>query len=431
MTGIVSTRFTEPGLSPAASGLRQLAAFGLLASGLCYLWFDVFGGVLRLVAPAFGLTLLIYLPSALALVSLGLWLLSTFGRPMTRRAGIALLMILLVVLGGGLISALLGRSLPQILMALYIWLPAFVFLALVEIGLKERLLRSFPAIFLIASLGVFLNIFIEMPWSAATYTIGEFERDASRKWSSGGMDRLAGFSRGSPIAAAQILFGYCVLESRLRAFSWRALWWGFGLAMIWFTNSKSALLAMVLLPPTLMLVGRLRHSQRLRRAWAAGALVLAWMGVVYIGPLLSVLFGNSYFGVVMGETVRSSFIDRVVNTWPLAISAMELESHPIHWLTGRGFGGIGVAQTMFEGRGNPGDNLAVYLFVSFGLMSLFFAWAIFRGAMAAIFARESGRRDFALIVSMLGVASMANTVEGIFTLMMLALALSCGRGRGV
>jgi hypothetical protein len=63
-------------------------------------------------------------------------------------------------------------------------------------------------------------------------------------------------------------------------------------------------------------------------------------------------------------TSVSSFEQRVTATWP---DGLALPSRGGHWLTGRGLGGIGVAQMYFEPSiFNSGDNFFVYLWGAFG-----------------------------------------------------------------
>lgn len=398
----------------------------LVASGLLYLWFDCLGGVLRLVFPALGLTLLTYLPAGIAILALLGTLITRMG---DARTAIPILAIAGFIILEVLIALSLGRSFGAMLFAAYIWLPGLVMMALCQRHMQDRVVNALVPIFFVATLGVLLNILVKYPWTDATYEVLGQTREAGREWSAYGQQRLGGFSRASFIASGQILLGYCALEYRLKSVGWRAFWWFVGLVGIYFTTSKSPFLAMALLPASYFVVGKLKHAGGVRRRRAAGALMAFWIVLIFVGPFIALTFGPELYpnGPGTGRSY-SSLADRILNTWPKAIAAIDWDN-PVSWLVGRGLGGIGAPQAFFEPPGNPGDNLAIYLFTEFGLLAFVLAALIFRGGLRAASSSARGRRDFALIIGMLGIASAANVIEGVTTMAIFGLALARPRSR--
>lgn len=425
VTEAFSTR-RLPGESRSSGALDQWTGIALVAAGILYLWFDALGGVLRLIFPAAGLTLLTYLPAGIAILALLGTLIARLGDAATSIPILAVVGFIVIEV---LIALVLGRPFAAILFAGYIWLPGLVMIALCQRHMQDRVINALVPIFFIATLGVLLNIFVKYPWTDATYEVLGQTRDAGREWSAYGQQRLGGFSRASFVAAGHILLGYCALEYRLKSFAWRAFWWAAGLVAVYYTTSKSPFLAMALLPGTYFIIGRIRQTDGVSRQRAAGALIAFWTLLIFAGPFVAMTYGHELYpnGVGMGRAY-SSLADRVLNTWPKAIAAIDW-SDPVSWIVGRGLGGIGAPQAFFEPPGNPGDNLAIYLFTEFGLLAFVLGALVVRGGLRAARASARGRRDFALIVGMLGIASAANVVEGVTTMIIFGLALARPRSR--
>lgn len=407
--------------------LDEFAGLALIVSGIAYLYFDAFGGVVRFALPAIGLTMLAYSPAGIAIVALLCHFVARIGDvdsvvPMLATLAFAIIEIAL--------SFALGRSIGEIGFALYIWLSFLVALALTQRRMHDRLIGAMVPIFFIATTGVLLNIVVRYPWVDASYEVLGRQMVAARDWQAYGMPRLSGFTRASYTAAAQILICYVALEHRTKPFLWRAIFWAAGLAAIYYTTSKSPMLAMALLPLTYFLVGRIRDSGAARRRWAAAAVMGFWLALVFAGPFLAMTYGPQLYPAGTGVGADySSFADRVLNTWPKAIAMID-RYNPVQWVFGRGLGSIGSPQQLSHPDSyNPGDNLAIYLFVTFGMASLLFVALMFRGGQRAIAAGGRGRRDFVLIIAMLGIGTAANVIESILPSMVLAIACARPRSR--
>jgi hypothetical protein len=416
-----------PGEARSKGALDEFAGLALIVSGIAYLYFDAFGGVVRFALPAVGLTMLAYSPAGIAIIALLCHFVARLGDvdsvvPMLATLAFAATEVVL--------SFALGRSIGEIGFALYIWLSFLVALALTQRRMHDRLVGAMVPIFFIATAGVLLNVMVRYPWVDASYEVLGRQMVAARDWQAYGMPRLSGFTRASYTAAAQILICYVALEHRTKPLLWRSVFWAAGLAAIYYTTSKSPLLAMALLPLTYFLVGRIRDSDGARRRWAAAAVMGFWILLVFAGPFLAMTYGPQLYPAGTGAGADySSFADRVLNTWPNAIAMID-RYNPVQWVFGRGLGSIGSPQQLAHPDSyNPGDNLAIYLFVTFGMASLLFGALMFRGGQRAISAGGRGRRDFVLIIAMLGIGTAANVIESILPSMILAIACARPRAR--
>ncbi len=416
-----------PGEARSNGAFDALTGLALIVAGIAYLYFDTFGGVIRFALPAAGLTMLAYSPAGLAIIALLCHFVARIGdtestMPILATLAFAVLEIIL--------SFALGRTAVEIGFALYIWLSFLVALAITQRRMHDRLIDAMIPIFFIATAGVLINIMIRYPWVDASYEVMGRQMVAARDWQAYGMQRLSGFTRASYTAAAQILICYVALEHRTKPVFWRAAFWAAGLVAIYYTTSKSPLLAIALLPLVYFLVGRVRETNAARRRWAAAAVMGFWLMLVFAGPVLALTYGPQLYPAGTGAGADySSFADRVLNTWPNAIAMID-RFDPVQWVFGRGLGSIGSPQQLAHPDSyNPGDNLAVYLFVTFGFASLVFGYLLFRGGQRAIEAGGRGRRDFVLIVAMLGIGATANVIESVFPSMILAIACARPRSR--
>lgn len=413
----------KPGEARTTNLLDQFAALALIVAGISYMYVDAFGGIVRWIFPLIGLTLLGYAPAGIAIVALGCHVIARLGDPdslVPTAAAIAFATLAVML------SLLMGRNLQEALFCIYIWLPFFVAMAVTQRRMQDRLINAMVPIFFIAAFGVLLDIFITYPWVDATYEVMGQKMEAARDWQKFGMERISGFTRASYTAAAQLLIGYCAVEHRIKSLPLRAVAWAVGLVAIYYTTSNSPMLAMAVLPATYFLIGRMRESGAAQRRWAAIAVMAGWLLLVFAGPFIALTFGPQIYPAGTGYGLNySSLADRVLNTWPNAIRLIDW-SNPVQWLIGRGLGGIGSPQSLFHAdQFNPGDNMAIYLFVSFGLLSIGFVYLLFRGGLRAIEAGSRGRRDFAMIIAMLGIGASANVIESVLPVMVFGMA--CAR----
>ncbi|MBW6526080.1 hypothetical protein KZ813_04445 [Sphingomonas sp. RHCKR7] len=412
---------TRPGELSSQGVVDKWAGLGLVAAGVLFVVFTSIGGIVRGVLGPIAAPL-IYLPALIAIPALLANTLVRVGDPRTSTPTIAVLVFLAIEI---VIAKLLGRATSAIAYQLYVFLAGLVMMAATQRGMHERIIAAMVPMFYVSVIGVLLNVFIDFPWKDASFEVMGTQQGAAREWTAGGVKRLAGFSRASYFAAACILIGYCAAEARLKTFAMKALFWVLGLVAIHLTTSKAPELAMILLPGTYFLLGRLKGTGAPRRKLIANIHMAFWIALIFAGPLMAVSYGRQLFprGPGVGPSY-SSLADRVLTTWPDALALVNWRD-PISWVVGRGLGGIGGPQTIAEvDRYNPADNLAIYLFVIFGLGAVLIAFFIFRGGQRAIQSDRSGRRDFAMIIAMLGIGAASNVVESVFAMMVLGLAIA-------
>jgi len=339
-----------------------------------YVLSEAFDALLRWMLSLVGAAALIYLRdySLILVVVFGCALL------MHERRNIARTFWVLWLLGlGGCVSLLGGMHLPQMLFGIKIWLPFVTGFVLVETGLTARLHRprAWAALWAACCLGVLVNYFYRYPWTALMLQIGNVTVTGQRGATAMGIARLAGFSRANYDVAIMVLILYIYL---LFSFKGRVLRTGLTIVsgvVIALTTTKGAAGAFVIAVLLAPAVGMVRKpGSRLKAPLIACLLLIALIGVL-LPVLTSQLLLPRLRPHTLSNWLLASFVDRATTTWPQAWSLL----HGWQWLTGRGVGGIGAAQQVWEaGLANPADNLFIYLYVTAGLFGaalyLFYAF---------------------------------------------------------
>jgi hypothetical protein len=275
-----------------------------------------------------------------------------------------------------------GLGVPQMLFGLKVWLPFVCAFLLVETGSAEQLdaPKAWCTLWAILCGGIFVNYFYRFPWIGLTVQIGDVDISANREWTALGVQRLSGFSRTSVDAATMILLLYIYLVVVLRGTLSRIVVIVFSGAAIALTTSKGAVgvfVGTVLLLPVLTLTRT--TAPRLKGLLVGGLIAIAAIGA--IAPLLSMQIPFPRLRVGSTEAwLFGSLLARAWDTWP---GALDLLSSQWQLVMGRGIGGIGAAQGIFEpARLNTADNLFVYLYVTGGVLGAalygFYACASFR-----------------------------------------------------
>lgn len=330
---------------------------------VAYVLSQAFDSVLRWVLNLVGLDPLIYLRDAglaLAILLCGLVLVH-------ERRDLMQLFGWLWWLGAGVcISLYSGLSAPQILFGLKVWLPLFAGFLLLAAGALPALHRprAWATLWAIVCTGVLVNFVYRYPWTGLAVQVGDVDVSANREWTAGGVQRLSGFSRSSYDAAILILVLYVYLIVSLGS-RWVRLGLiavsGLAIALTTSKGAMGAFLGTLLLLPFLGAGRRHRFLVYAPLTLAVLAAALPWMAS-YV-PFAHLRPGSTEYWLL------ASFMTRLLYTWPDALGLLS----GWQWLTGRGIGGIGVAQTYFEPvLANPADNLFVYLYVTAGAAGLAF-----------------------------------------------------------
>lgn len=362
---------------------------------------QVFAGVLRWALGLVHLQALIYLPALLAWADIALVAIATVRARTLSRTTLWLGCLLVV----GALTGLLALPPQQVAFGAWVLTPLIYGYALADrwplTGAGYR--RAALALLVLACVGVVGNAYIAYPWIGANFELGGKEIAGARDWSIGERQRLAGFARSSFDAAGQIAI-LAALNNVGEPRRWlRGAIWLLAATAVTLSTARGILLAMAVAAIAI----EAEHLGRRGVARTLLALGFAWMA---LPPLLAWTVDFSQQARLQLHSSHGSYLDRLANMWPQARD-LWLDA-PVPWL-GRGLGGIGAAQTLFEpARFNAADNLLVYQCVALGALAL----PLLAGAAIGLWRiGASARADaatlvaFALIVVWYGAVS--NIVE--------------------
>lgn len=243
-----------------------------------------------------------------------------------------------------------------------------------SLGLAPHILENKYAklfvvmLFFVACIGVYINRYTSFPWEGLSYSIGDIEVASSRIWWSGGISRLAGFGRVSVDTAITIAVLALTACSYKLPRHIKFLIMCMALAAAYLTTTKAVILALIIIMPFSV------FGLKCVGPFVTRLSLMVSFCIAFLVPMIA-LFVYSNFGMGMKDlpVQLSSFSDRIVNTWPMAI---ELVKNDFSWIWGRGIGGIGAAQR-FEGVSyNPADNIVIFGIVTFGLAGLVYLYAL-------------------------------------------------------
>lgn len=236
--------------------------------------------------------------------------------------------------------------------------------------------KFYKVCYVIVVLGIILNYFITFPWEGLTYSFGDdITITASKSWSTGGKKRLSGFSRASYNAAVQIgIFSLIIMENtknKIRKFGIQLL----TILVIWLTTTKGILVGYIII----LIIDQLlpKKEMFLKTLITVSAIIMILLPLFSIScdPIFEFLKENLNWETYIKYI--SSFESRLKSTWP---DTFDLISNNGNIIFGYGFGGIGVAATIYDSNNvTPADNMFVYLYGTIGLLSLFFIiWIMFK-----------------------------------------------------
>lgn len=396
--------------STPAPTLLQLPAL------LLFVLTQVFAGVYRWSLDGVGLSALTYAPTALLLASVGAVATARLRRGQVPARGLLLCLLLCL----GVLVGALSVAPKQAVFGVWILIPlVFGYACLRRDWLEAPACRAVAVpVLLLACAGVILDQWLDYPWTGASFELGGKSIAASREWHISERPRLAGFSRSSFDAAAHIAV-FAVLAAvhtarRLR----RACLWALAVYAIHCTTSRGILLAL------LVTMAVIEAPAALRRA-AALLATLGGLLFALVPPTLAAVFDLSQTARLQMRSSHGSFLDRMSEMWPSAYEL--LWSSPVPVL-GRGIGGIGAAQGLFEPDAfNAGDNLFVYMLVVFGLLAVPLIVALARAALRAARGADQGRAALTaacLHLLVLWYGAVSNIVENPLPAAILGLLLA-------
>ena len=385
---------------------------------LLYLPVMVFEGVLRYYLWHKDLVELVYIPKALMF---GLFWLALIVDLARRRLNKTFLILVGAIAGSFLFGWYTTQNFMQAAFGVWVYGPMlYGVLALPSFLKAGKRGTSFVLVLWLVSLGgVLWNFVSPFPWTGFNYDLGQALIEASRGWTTFGIERCGGFSRASFSAAYLILFFAIYLTSMIKNKGMVTLIWltsGVGLLT---TTHKTAIGIYVLLTflwPSIWLSHRGRVIQKLYKIFP---IIVASIGIClpFLSKLL-VMRPSSHFV----EIALASMDMRLADTWPDALSLVFMHGNPI---MGNGLGGIGTPQLYFEpAYYNPADNMYLYLYASFGIGMFILVAFLVRG-LSKLDIMNDGRD---LLFWLFGIVILiegwtVNAVENPLTAMILGLTL--------
>lgn len=253
---------------------------------------------------------------------------------------------------------------------------------------KPGVLRLVMLLWVITVIGAAVNRFMpnDFVWVGAQVNLGGIDVSLARDWQSTSTRRVGGLMRASiNLAIVLPLLGY-ILLGHLHSRFVRIGIVLCTLVVLYWTTQKGAILAYAVVAAALALSSR-RSVAPLR---VVAVVLVAFM---IFAPVMLV-----HYDMPTDKGVFSfeSFIERITSMWPRAWVWIEKYSY----LTGVGLGGIGGAQRFYApSEFNAADNLFVYLYASFGVISLVYIALALGVAVLARVRTSSYQRDSAVLAS--------------------------------
>ena len=225
-----------------------------------------------------------------------------------------------------------------------------------------RTVKLLALVWLVSIVALILDKYVyTMPWVGIETNIGGIQVDVGHDWFIEGADKRAGgLMRSSIFAAALVPVLTLLLAGRIRHYLLRAWILGIGIFAVLLTTQKGSLLALSGVAAALLISNDARRQYVTLCIVALGFALLAVGLPMYTSDLLVSSDTGGPFSI-------SSLIMRIGSTWPDAW----------HWIAlnqifpfGVGLGGIGGPQRFYAlDWTNPADNVYIYLYANFGLMT--------------------------------------------------------------
>ena len=309
-----------------------------------------------------------------------------------------------IALHGAIAMFNLGSYVPAIYGAKLLVNVLFGFLAERHLVQPERrTLTMFVMIWVITLTGVALDKFVcTFPWTGLETHIGGIRVDVSRGWDieDSFEKRAAGFSRSSISAAMLLPVMAAIIAPRIGSFLLRAVMLILTLGGVLLTTQKGSVLALATVACVLLVPKWGRYSLMCFACMAFALLDVA-LPLVTSGLLIPQEGGVFSFG---------SFAMRIALTWPEAWQW--IANHDV-FPFGVGLGGIGGAQRFYAANFfNPSDNVFVYLYANFGMLSLLYlAWATSLGPRLPIPEQDEAVGALAVLTFLLGYGAALSILE--------------------
>jgi hypothetical protein len=318
---------------------------------------ETFSGALRFYFDKAGVGPLLYLPKV-GCVLLFIMELRTY------KAGRLFWIFMLLWLISGMLAMLHHASLSNLAFSLFALSPMLFGLVCSRHLLHRKKMLCWGVAFCLAAslIGLALDKFSFVPWKGYSYVVGETELAANTAWSADEQDRIAGFARVSNVLSIMIALYTLYLLMFLRSGLLKVALSLVAMYAIVLTTSKAPAAAFALTMGLLFIQ---------RMTWTCRILCVIVVAFGLLLPTLGLMYTFDMRTVSDGGSSLASLYDRLNNTWPRLIEAINDRD----WaLMGAGFGMVGSTMAIFPVPGSEillgADNSALYLWAMLGAMGV-------------------------------------------------------------
>lgn len=318
---------------------------------------ETFSGALRFYFDKAGLGPLLYLPKVGCVLLFALELL-------TYKAGRLFWVFIVVWLLSGLLAMLHGASLSNLAFSLFALSPlVFGVVCSQHLLYRKKALCWAIGLCLAASLvGLALDKYSVVPWKGYSYLVGETQLSANTSWSADEEDRVAGFARVSNVLSILIALYTIYLLTFMRSTLAKIVLSAVAMYAIVLTTSKAPAAAFALTMGLLFIQ---------RMTWTCRVLCVVVVAFGLLLPVLGLMYDFDMRTVSEGGSSLASLYDRLNNTWPRLVDAMNVRGWSV---MGAGFGMVGSTMAIFPVPGGEillgADNSAVYLWAMLGVVGV-------------------------------------------------------------
>ncbi len=332
---------------------------------ILYLLSIIIEGPIRYILNSVGADFIIYCRDILILLIILSYILKSL---ILGKINKLILITIFLLLFHVIVGLFYLENIMQVLFGIKIMMPLIAGMLVYPVfSSRPKTIRYlFLIFFCISVLGVFLNIFKEFPWEGMAYQIAGQGIRGTEAWSMLGIKRIAGFSRTNfEVSLEIIILSFYLITHIERKLITVPLWLLAG-AAIMVTTAKGIIISYLITTVFLIVYAIIPN---LYNYYQKSLIVpISIMILLPIGAYASVYSG---FIENFKNIYLRSFLERIEDTWPNTFDMVQ--KHGDLFL-GIGVGGIGQSQSHFENLNyySPGDNLFVYVYVFFGIMSIFY-----------------------------------------------------------
>jgi hypothetical protein len=327
-----------------------------------------------------------------------------------------IVIIFFLLIFHSMIGILFIGNILQILFGLKVIMPLIIGIIFYPLFIsKPKRVKVILSIFyLIVITGVYLNVFKQYPWEGLTYDVIGQTIEGTREWSTFGVKRIAGFARASFNTAIQLIILAIFLVSYLGNKWIKVFLWLLAGPAILLTTSKGILMVYIILSLFLIIYKIVPNFNNIYQK-------------LLIIPILLMILLPVYAYFYYDQNVSQDFITNPLlwtmyqrmEIWPDNIAFIRKSGDTI---LGRGIGGVGMSQHIFEKRYSlPGDNLFVYGFGYFGILSIFYFLYIYK--LAQNIDLKSNLFPYLLLMVLFFYGIVSNVMEDSFFMIFLGICL--------